>query len=193
MKTVIEKGMQSRFPLCVIGNRIPQEDCFCNRSCSVCHCEPARTLVWPLPGIPSGHNPFSSFPPWLPLWGSCHEVTERVKFALSASGTSPIGRGKWLSSARCGGHLYVIVLLPQRTSFQIIPEGHYRYSLFTVHSALKQKRARCFSHRARWRFLSRRSNGGSNRTSHRNRRWASAAQPAGFPAWWCRSGAFPPE
>ena len=35
--------------------------------------------------------------------------------------------------------------------------------------------------------------GGSNRTSHRNRRWASAAQPAGFPAWWCRSGAFPPE
>ena len=21
--------------------------------------------------------------PWLPLWGSCHEVTERVKFALS--------------------------------------------------------------------------------------------------------------
>ena len=23
-------------------------------------------------------------PPWLPLWGSCHEVTERVKNALSA-------------------------------------------------------------------------------------------------------------
>ena len=40
-----------------------------------CHCEPVLTLAWPLPGIPSGHNPF---PPWLPLWGSCHEVTERV-------------------------------------------------------------------------------------------------------------------
>ena len=23
-------------------------------------------------------------PPWLPLWGSCHEVTERVNIALSA-------------------------------------------------------------------------------------------------------------
>ena len=34
------------------------------------------------------------FPPWLPLWGSCHEVTERVNIALSAFGTSPIGRGK---------------------------------------------------------------------------------------------------
>ena len=22
-----------------------------------CHCEPVRRLVWPLPGIPSGHNP----------------------------------------------------------------------------------------------------------------------------------------
>ncbi len=53
------------------------------------------SLVWPLPRISSGHNPFS---PWLPLWGSCHEVTERVKNALSAPsrGTSPIGRGKTL-------------------------------------------------------------------------------------------------
>ena len=25
-----------------------------------------------------------SVSPWLPLWGSCHEVTERVKNALSA-------------------------------------------------------------------------------------------------------------
>ena len=32
-------------------------------------------------------------PPWLPLWGSCHEVTERVNIALSAFGTSPIGEG----------------------------------------------------------------------------------------------------
>ena len=36
----------------------------------------------------------SVLPPWLPLWGSCHEVTERVNIALSAFGTSPIGRGK---------------------------------------------------------------------------------------------------
>ena len=26
----------------------------------------------------------SVLPPWLPLWGSCHEVTERVQIALSA-------------------------------------------------------------------------------------------------------------
>ena len=138
MKTVIEKGMQSRFPLCVIGNRIPQEDCFCNRSCSVCHCEPvvlraanqnSNDCQWQSylnvahAGVALSKDSLRSqsvffVPPWLPLWGSCHEVTERVKFALSASGTSPIGRGKWLSSARCGGHLYVIVLLPQRTQFQ---------------------------------------------------------------------------
>ena len=31
-----------------------------------CHCEPVRTLVW------------QSVSPWLPLWGSCHEVTERA-------------------------------------------------------------------------------------------------------------------
>ena len=38
----------------------------------VCHCEEA---------MGRRGNPF---PPWLPLWGSCHEVTERVKIALSA-------------------------------------------------------------------------------------------------------------
>ena len=26
---------------------------------NACRCEPARTLAWPLPGIPPGHNPFS--------------------------------------------------------------------------------------------------------------------------------------
>ena len=34
-------------------------------------------------------NPFLSFPPWLPLWGSCHEVTERVKTPF------PPLRGTW--------------------------------------------------------------------------------------------------
>ena len=44
------------------------------------HCEPARTQAWPLPG----DSPWSqSVLPWLPLWGSCHEVTERVNIALS--------------------------------------------------------------------------------------------------------------
>ncbi len=38
-------------------------------------------------------------PPWLPLWGSCHEVTERVKTpSPPLRGTSPIGRGKFPSS-----------------------------------------------------------------------------------------------
>ena len=36
-------------------------------------------------------------PPWLPLWGSCHEVTERVNSpSPPLRGTSPIGRGKTL-------------------------------------------------------------------------------------------------
>ena len=36
-------------------------------------------------------------PPWLPLWGSCHEVTERVTApSPPLRGTSPIGRGKAL-------------------------------------------------------------------------------------------------
>ena len=48
----------------------------------------------------------SFVPPWLPLRGSCHEVTERVNTPSPPLwGTSPIGRGKLPSSARCGGHL----------------------------------------------------------------------------------------
>ena len=37
-------------------------------------------------------------PPWLPLWVSCHEVTERVNKPSPPPfrGTSPIGRGKTL-------------------------------------------------------------------------------------------------
>ena len=32
-------------------------------------------------------------PPWLPLWGSCHEVTERVKTLFPPlRGTSPKGK-----------------------------------------------------------------------------------------------------
>ena len=37
-------------------------------------------------------NPFF---PWLPLWGSCHGVTERVNMpSPPLRDTSPIGRGK---------------------------------------------------------------------------------------------------
>ena len=44
------------------------------------NCEPAHTGV-----APSRDSPWSqSVLPWLPLWGSCHEVTERVNIALSA-------------------------------------------------------------------------------------------------------------
>ena len=48
----------------------------------------------------------SFVPPWLPLRGSCHEVTERVNTPSPPLwGTSPIGRGELPSSARYGGHL----------------------------------------------------------------------------------------
>ena len=62
-----------------------------------CHCEPVCRLVW---------QSVSFVPPWLPLRGSCHEVTERVNTPSPPLwGTSPIGRGKLPSSARYGGHL----------------------------------------------------------------------------------------
>ena len=61
-----------------------------------CHCEPVRRLVW---------QSVSFVPPWLPLRGSCHEVTERANTPSPPLwGTSPIGRGKLPSSARYGGH-----------------------------------------------------------------------------------------
>ena len=40
------------------------------------HCKPVTDVT--------GLQSVSLVPPWLPLWGSCHEVTERVKNALSA-------------------------------------------------------------------------------------------------------------
>ena len=43
--------------------------------------------------------------PWLPLWGSCHEVTERVKISplrpVYALGTSPRGRDEALIRHGC--------------------------------------------------------------------------------------------
>ena len=40
-------------------------------------------------------------PPWLPLWGSCHEVTERENVPFPPlRGTSPIGRGKGAANGR---------------------------------------------------------------------------------------------
>ena len=43
-----------------------------------------RTIVHCM-SLRGGHGPtWQSVPPWLPLRGSCHEVTERVKIALSA-------------------------------------------------------------------------------------------------------------
>ena len=84
-----------------------------NRAFTIPQSQPSVRRLCQLPlhkgagGAPPGASLRSQsvLPPWLPLWGSCHEVTERVQIALSASGTSPIGRGKFPSSARCGGHL----------------------------------------------------------------------------------------
>ena len=67
--------------------------------------KPSRSLSWfvcaKIRGViayrrAAESNPFLSFfPPWLPLWGSCHEVTERVKTPFPPLlGTSPTGRGK---------------------------------------------------------------------------------------------------
>ena len=54
-----------------------------------CHCEPVTDVTGVAIRTPR--------PPWLPLWGSCHEVTERVNSpSPPLRGTSPIGRGKTL-------------------------------------------------------------------------------------------------
>ena len=46
--------------------------------------------------------------PWLPLWGRCHEVTERVKISplrpVCALDTSPRGRGEALIRHGCAEH-----------------------------------------------------------------------------------------
>ena len=60
---------QSYHNLCSTGVAIPRS--LRMPSYHACHCEEANRR--------RGH-PFS---PWLPLWGSCHEVTERVKAARS--------------------------------------------------------------------------------------------------------------
>ena len=83
-----------------------------NRAFTIPQSQPSVRRLCQLPlhkgagGAPPGASLRSQsvLPPWLPLWGSCHEVTERVQIALSASGTSPIGRGKFPSSARCAEH-----------------------------------------------------------------------------------------
>ena len=41
-----------------------------------CHCEPVTDVTDVAPSRDSLRS--QSVPPWLPLWGSCHEVTERV-------------------------------------------------------------------------------------------------------------------
>ena len=59
----------------------------------VCHCEPVNDVTLFKDSLRSQSVPLVL--PWLPLWGSCHEVTERVKTpSPPPRGTSPIGRGK---------------------------------------------------------------------------------------------------
>ena len=48
------------------------------------------TLTWPLRGFP----PVTIRPPWLPLWGSCHEVTERVKTPSPPPAPLPKGEAR---------------------------------------------------------------------------------------------------
>ena len=55
----------------------------CMRQNKGCHCVPAG----------GGRQSVSLVPPWLPLRGSCHEVTERVKtLSPPLRGTSPKGK-----------------------------------------------------------------------------------------------------
>ena len=63
----------------------------------VCYCEPVNDVTLFKDSLRSQSVPLVL--PWLPLWGSCHEVTERVKTpSPPLRGTSPIGRGKLPSS-----------------------------------------------------------------------------------------------
>ena len=57
---------------------------------TACQWEPVRTDV-----APSGDSLRSqSVPPWLPLWGSCHEVTERVKTPSPPPAPLPEGEAR---------------------------------------------------------------------------------------------------
>ena len=60
-----------------------------------------------------------SRPPWLPLWGSCHEVTERVKTpSPPLRGTSPKGRGKALIRLALAGDA--------RDTFTLLSNCHWQ-------------------------------------------------------------------
>ena len=56
-----------------------------------------RETACPFSGIPSGHNPS----PLAPMLGELSRSDGEGKNALSASGTSPIGRGKALIRHGC--------------------------------------------------------------------------------------------
>ena len=72
---------------------------------NACHCEEANGRRG---------NPFS---PWLPLWGNCHEVTERVKIALLPP-IFGVGAGRRLYRlAPCGAGLSHGLKTVHRTVF----------------------------------------------------------------------------
>ena len=77
-----------------------------------CHCEPVLTLAW---------QSVSLVLPWLPLWGSCHEVTERVKTpSPPLRGTSPIGRGKPLIRLALAGNARATCTLWSNCHWQLL-------------------------------------------------------------------------
>ena len=60
-------------------------------------------------------------PPWLPLWGSCHEVTERVTTpSPPLRGTSPIGRGKPLIRLALAGNARATFTLWSNCHWQLL-------------------------------------------------------------------------
>ena len=72
-----------------------------NPSLEICHCEPVRTLVWPFPRIPSGHNPFSYHVDYSDISGNadCHTSDIGHWFAMTAKETlnrTPKGGQSWL-------------------------------------------------------------------------------------------------
>ena len=88
-----------------------------------------------------------SVSPWLPLWGSCHKVTERVNTPSPppSGGTAPMGRGKALIRLALAGDA--------RATFPLLSNCHRQLLDFNSLRGAPPQRGRLWEtdcHVGRW-------------------------------------------